>query len=263
MGNLFDVGRSATSANSTDIAGLILKAAQRYLHLRGPALRAGVANTPMVRLGIGSLLSGERLDTEVDRAMATAHAAGLCVPGGSCEKAGSYQFSAAEAVFLRKLLTAPPALQPRQLLKYATAVGISDTANLFANYIAYSNSPMPWLHQTAIEEQLGLLGVSQRAAVESSLDEGHRSPQKQSNRVWSQSPPERAGYFWNWSGRPGIEVTLLLVVWSSETGCFQVGEGQQGTSRSVSCAEWGGWWAEVDRPNPSEEIDSAQHALPG
>lgn len=263
MENMIDVGRNATSANSTAIAGLILKAAQRYFHLRGPALQTGVASTPMVRMGIGAPLSGEQLDDEVDRAIAKANGAGLMVHAEKGGKAGGYQFSAAEAVFLRKLLAAPPALQARQLLKYATAVGISDTASLFANYIAYSSSPMPWVLQAARVDLLGVLDALPPAADSSSFGERHRAPQPNSTRVWSQDVPDRAGYFWSWSGRPGVEASLLVVVWSSETGSYQVAEGQLGAPRPSSCADWGGWWAEAKRPNPWEEIRNAQRATPG
>lgn len=76
MGNLLDVGPGATSAGTADIAAVLLKAAQRYFYLRGPALRTGKANAPMVRIGIDALLGGESLDMALDQAMIEAHVTG-------------------------------------------------------------------------------------------------------------------------------------------------------------------------------------------
>lgn len=254
MGNLLDVGPGATGAGTGDIAGALLKAAQRYFYLRGPALRTGKANVPMVRIGIDALLSGESLDAEVDRAMTEAHVAGLCVPPGAGGHTGSYQFSAAEAMFLRKLLAAPQPAQTAQLLKYATAVGVRDTANLFANYIAYMNSPMPWLQRTANQGPLTTLCGSPTPCLENVPDDRQRATEGRTCRAWSQAAPESAGHYWNWSGKEGIEASLLAVTWSSDLGKFCV-DGAPGTSRSISCEAWGGWWALLDRPNPLEEID--------
>lgn len=174
MGNLLDVGPGATSAGTADIAAVLLKAAQRYFYLRGPALRTGKANAPMVRIGIDALLGGESLDMALDQAMIEAHVTGLSVPSGAIGHVGSHQFSAAEAVFLRKLLTAPQPSQAAQLLKYATAVGVRDTANLFANYIAYMNSPMPWLQQVGTEGLLTPCSGSLRARWRSCMKTGRR-----------------------------------------------------------------------------------------
>ncbi|EKT4484146.1 hypothetical protein CMV24_26655 [Pseudomonas plecoglossicida] len=262
MGNLLDVAPGATGAGTADIAALLLKAAQRYFYLRGPALRTGKANTPMVRIGIDALLSGESLDAEVDRAMIETHAAGLSVPPGASGHAGSHQFSAAEAVFLRKLLAAPQPAQAAQLLKYATAVGVRDTANLFANYIAYMNSPMPWLQQAAIEGPLATFGSSPSNRFENAPTERQRATEGSTPRIWSQAVPESAGHFWNWSGKEGIDASLLVVTWSSDLGKFCV-EGAPGTSRPISCEEWGGWWAGLDRPNPAQEIDCLRYAAAG
>ncbi|MFJ4456173.1 MULTISPECIES: hypothetical protein [Pseudomonas] len=208
----------------------------------------------MVRIGIDKLLSGESLDAEVDRAMIEAHAAGLSVPPGAGGHTGSYQFSAAEAMFLRKLLAAPQPAQAAQLLKYATAVGVRDTANLFANYIAYMNSPMPWLQITVKEGALETFRGSPTQRLIYEPDERQRAIEGRTRRIWSQAAPESAGHYWNWSGKEGIEASLLAVTWSSDIGKFCV-EGAPGLKRSISCEEWGGWWALLDRPNPLEEID--------
>ncbi|AXQ51145.1 hypothetical protein DZC31_31195 (plasmid) [Stenotrophomonas rhizophila] len=253
MGNLLDVGPGATSAGTADIAAVLLKAAQRYFYLRGPALRTGKANAPMVRIGIDALLGGETLDMALDQAMIEAHVTGLSVPSGAIGHVGSHQFSAAEAVFLRKLLTAPQPSQAAQLLKYATAVGVRDTANLFANYIAYMNSPMPWLQQVGTEGLLTPCSGSPTWPVEIVHEDRPQDSEGRARRIWSQVAPESAGRYWNWSGKDGIEASLLAVTWSSDVGKFCV-EGAPGTSRPVSCEEWGGWWAELDRPNPREEI---------
>lgn len=253
MGNFLDVEPAVVGAGTADIAALILKAAQRYFYLRGPALRTGKANTPMVRVGIGALLSGEMLDAAVDQAMLEAHAAGLSVPPGASGHAGSPQFSAAEAEFMRKLLATPPPAQAFQLMKYATAVGVRDTANLFANYIAYMSSPMPWFHQMAIDGADTTEKSSPTAGFENAPGEHQRPAEGKVRRTWSQAAPESAGRYWNWSGKEGVEATLQAVTWNSGMGkwCIESAPG----SRSVSCEEWGGWWAALDRPNPLVEIE--------
>ncbi|KXK68085.1 hypothetical protein BC89_27445, partial [Pseudomonas monteilii] len=172
------------------------------------------------------------------------------------------QFSAAEAVFLRKLLAAPQPAQAAQLLKYATAVGVRDTANLFANYIAYMNSPMPWLQQTANEGTLATFSSSPSARLENAPTGSQRATEGSTRRTWSLEAPESAGQFWNWSGKEGIDASLLVVTWSSDLGKFCV-EGAPGTTRPISCEEWGGWWAELDRPNPAEEIGCLRYASAG
>lgn len=243
MENVFGLGRDVASP-SQDLGALIIKAAQRYWFLRGPALRTGVANSPMVRLGIGDPLQGAALDLEVDRFMEAWPAAGLCIPAPSELSPESHPLTAAELAFLHTVLASPQARQTQMVLRYAQTAGIADTAHLFSQLVVYTKSLLAWLH------------LPELAAIPAQ-DKQRNEPvptTATTARAWTQKLPSRSGYFWNWSGKAGIEAQLLLVEWAAEVDSFQVAAGQHGFTRSQSCAEWGGWWAELERPDAQSEI---------
>ncbi len=78
-----------------------------------------------------------------------------------------------------------------------------------------------------------------------------------SKHVWTRSLPERPGHYWNWGGQPGVEADLVLVRRDTVAGCFSVSEGQLGLAKAVTCAQWGGWWAPVQKPDAHSEIEAA------
>lgn len=79
--------------------------------------------------------------------------------------------------------------------------------------------------------------------------------------VWTRSLPDRPGHYWNWGGQPGVEADLVQVRRDTVAGCFSVTEGQLGLAKPVTCAQWGGWWAHVQKPDAYSEI-AAANSLP-
>ncbi|KAA0946206.1 hypothetical protein FQ186_25990 [Pseudomonas sp. ANT_H14] len=81
-------------------------------------------------------------------------------------------------------------------------------------------------------------------------------------RAWSQSIPSRPGSYWNWGGQPGVEAELVQVRLDTAAGCFSVSEGQLGLVKALPCAQWGGWWAPVQKPDAYSEIggDNGAHS---
>ncbi len=79
--------------------------------------------------------------------------------------------------------------------------------------------------------------------------------------AWTQSIPERPGSYWNWGGQPGVEADLIQVRRDTAAGCFSVSEGQLGLAKAVPCAQWGGWWAPVQKPDAYFEIGGANEHL--
>lgn len=77
-----------------------------------------------------------------------------------------------------------------------------------------------------------------------------------SKHVWTQSLPDRPGNYWNWGG-PFGEADLVQVRRDTVAGCFSVSEGQLGLTKAVPCAQWGGWWAPVQKPDAFSEITAA------
>ncbi|MNG22145.1 hypothetical protein D3C84_1066010 [compost metagenome] len=82
-----------------------------------------------------------------------------------------------------------------------------------------------------------------------------------SKHVWTRSLPDRPGHYWNWGGQPGVEADLVLVRRDTVAGCFSVSEGQLGLAKAVPCAQWGGWWAPVQKPDAHSEIEAANSLL--
>lgn len=82
-----------------------------------------------------------------------------------------------------------------------------------------------------------------------------------SKHVWTQSLPARPGNYWNWGGQLGVEADLVQVRRDTVAGCFSVSEGQFGLAKAVPCAQWGGWWAHVQKPDAYSEI-AAANSLP-
>ncbi|SDJ09604.1 hypothetical protein [Pseudomonas abietaniphila] len=261
MGNMFDLKLNEADGARPDVGALIFKAAQRYFFLRGAALRTGNANTPMVRVGLGQLLSGTALDEEVDRVMRQWPALGLRIPSDIGAGADSYSFTPSELDFIRSVLAKQPLAQTRALMRYAAAVGPADAASLFANFMGYTNSLLAWLHTPLADaSQKAPARISEVVPIISPFkaadSSSHNADGDGQGRIWSQCPPEQAGYYWNWSGKPGIDTCHLHVIWSADTSCFHVAEGQHGLTHSISCQEWGGWWAAVMRPNAQAEIEA-------
>lgn len=83
-----------------------------------------------------------------------------------------------------------------------------------------------------------------------------------SKHNWSRSLPIRPGHYWNWGGQPGVEADLVLVRRDPVLGCFSVSEGQLGLSKAVTCAQWGGWWAPVQKPDAHSEIEASNSTHP-
>lgn len=79
-----------------------------------------------------------------------------------------------------------------------------------------------------------------------------------SRHAWTQSLPDRPGNYWNWGGQPGVEADLVHVRRDTLAGCFSVCEGQLGLTKAVTCAQWGGWWAPVQKPDAHSEIAAAK-----
>jgi hypothetical protein len=84
-----------------------------------------------------------------------------------------------------------------------------------------------------------------------------KPPVAVSKNVWTRSLPERPGNYWNWGGQPGVEADLVQVRRDTVEGCFSVSEGQLGLTKAVTCAQWGGWWALVQKPDAYSEIAAA------
>ncbi|TPG88078.1 hypothetical protein EAH72_33665 [Pseudomonas caspiana] len=82
------------------------------------------------------------------------------------------------------------------------------------------------------------------------------APVALSTHVWTRSLPDRPGHYWNWGGQPGVEADLVLVRRDAAVGGFSVSEGQLGLAKAVSCAQWGGWWAQVQKPDAHSEIEA-------
>ncbi|TCV51592.1 hypothetical protein [Pseudomonas sp. 460] len=82
-----------------------------------------------------------------------------------------------------------------------------------------------------------------------------------SKHAWTRSLPDRPGNYWNWGGQPGVEPDLVQVRRDTVAGCFSVGEGQLGLAKAVTCAQWGGWWAPVQKTDAYSEI-AANNSLP-
>jgi len=85
-------------------------------------------------------------------------------------------------------------------------------------------------------------------------------PAAVSKHAWTRSLPDRLGYYWNWGGQPGVEADLVQVRRDKTVACFCVIEGQLGLAKAVTCAQWGGWWAHVQKPDAHAEIE-AGHSM--
>lgn len=79
---------------------------------------------------------------------------------------------------------------------------------------------------------------------------------------WSQDLPDSSGIYWNWGGQPGVEAELVRVRRSTAEEGFSVSEGQLGLAQAVPCAQWGGWWAPVQKPDARSEIEAGHFAHP-
>lgn len=338
-----------TISSQADAGSAYVAAALRYFWLRQQSLRTGLANVPMVRLGMGDPLDGFDLDLEVDQAMSKWPLPSNIFETVAPAPALEYELKAVEAEFLLKVVEASTQEREVMLSRYANAAGAEDVIRLLSQLIGCANAVIENCRVGAIDllitegglhphvaEDINLptlagamAGVKLAAEVDprgvcsgcvyrhgthanqspvttedaaysacgsrkfmchENLDHrgsptqvciGHAKALKAVNEAeceippastrtsdesptdagpkhsWTQSIPERPGSYWNWGGQPGVGADLVQVRRDTAAGCFSVGEGQLGLSKPVPCAQWGGWWAPVQKPDAYSEISSA------